>query len=147
MKRGNKMAELYFVNEQHEKNFEKTLEKWPKAKNDSEYKSSCYILSVPSIYEKVEALIPDFEYPTDWIWRWEYAYNSKLRESLGVTKEIDVDYDLTGAMVELGRLALNLWNSYEHFNLMDCISSLDAKNYKVFQYAIAIRMRKIAVEI
>jgi hypothetical protein len=34
-------------------------------------------------------------------------------------------------MVQPGKFALNMWNSYEHFNLMDCIASHGSDNYKV----------------
>lgn len=136
------MRNIYFVSEQHEKNFKETLLKWPNASTNDEYKSACYILSVPVIYEKVEELVQEFQYPVDWIWKWEIAYNSDLRESLDITEKRAPGYDLTGSMVSLGRLALNLWNSYEHFNLMHCISRVDEDNYNVALCAIDIRMNK-----
>ena len=137
------MNEIYFVSEKHERNFKETLIKWPVARSDAEYSSTCYILSVPMIYEKVEHLIADFEKPVDWIWRWETAYNPELRESLGITQKLNVDYDLTGSMVSMGKLALHLWNNYQYFNLLNCISSVDAENYNVVKCAIDIRMHKV----
>lgn len=137
------MSGIYFINEQHERNFKETLIKWSMAKSDAEYRSACYILSVPMIYEKVESLIPAFEKPVDWIWQWETAYSSELRESLEITEMLNVGYDLTSSMIGLGKLALNLWNSYPHFNFLNCISSLDAENYNVMICAIDIRMRKV----
>ncbi len=89
------MNGIYFVSEQHEKNFKETLIKWPYAEGDAEYKSACYILSVPMIYEKVEKLIPTYKQPVDWIWKWEVAYNAELREKLEITEDSTVDYDLT----------------------------------------------------
>lgn len=135
------MSEIYFVDEQHERNFKETLMKWSIARSNTEYKSACYILSVPMIFEKVEHLIPTYEMPVDWIWRWETAYNNELRESLEITQKLSVDYDLTSSMVGMGRLALNLWNGYRYFNLLDCISNLDTENYSVVKCVIDIRMR------
>lgn len=136
------MSEIYFISEQHERNFKETLIKWPTAKIDAEYRSTCYILSVPMIYEKVAFNIPTFENPVDWIWRWETAYNNDLRKDLDITQKLSVDYDLTSSMVGLGKLALNLWNGYRYFNLLDSISSIDAENYNVLKCAIDIRMLK-----
>lgn len=137
------MNGIYFVNEQHERNFKETLIRWPVAQKDSEYRAACYILSVPMIYEKVSSLIPTFEKPVDWIWNWETAYNNELRKRLDITEKLKVSYDLTGSMVALGKLALNLWNNYEYFNLLDSISNLDSDNYNVMICAINIRMRKV----
>lgn len=135
--------DIYFVDDEHERNFEKVLSRWPAGKRNVEYMPACYILAVPMIFEKVESLINDFENPTDWIWRWEWRYTmSKLPEyqDSDDDEETEIPYDLTGSMVQLGKFALNMWNGYEHFNLMDCISRLDEQNYEVVRCAMDMRM-------
>jgi hypothetical protein len=47
-------------------------------------------------------------------------------------------------MVQLGKFTLNMWNSYDHFNLMDCIGSLDENNYNVLKCAIDMRLGKFS---
>ncbi len=134
---------IYFESEEHEKNYERVLSKWlSRGSMDTEYKVSCYILAVPMIYDKVEHLIDEFELPVDWIWRWEWKYTLSKLDAYSWNKEEleEIPYDLTDSMVQLGRLSLNLWNRYEHFNLLDCISSLDSSNYKVLKCAIDMRM-------
>lgn len=137
--------DIYFVDEEHQRNFERILFRWPAGKKNTEYMPACYILAVPMIFEKVEDMIDDFENPVDWIWRWEWKYTlSKLPEYQDASDDEEEDnnipYDLTGSMVQLGRLALNMWNSYEHFNLMHCIASLDEDNYEVLKCAMDMRM-------
>jgi len=43
-------------------------------------------------------------------------------------------------MYQMGYLALHLWNGYEEFNLMDCLSSVDNKNYKIVKCVLDVRM-------
>jgi hypothetical protein len=140
------MNEIYFVDDQHQINFKRVLLKWNAGKNNLEYQTACYILAVPMIFEKVEQYIGLFENPVDWIWRWEWKYTlSKLDKFKDEPEEeIEIPYDLTGSMVQLGKFALNMWNSYEHFNLMDCIASLDGENYTALKCAMDMRMRKFS---
>jgi hypothetical protein len=147
---------IYFVNEQHEKNYARTLRRWPLATKDTEYQAACYILSVPMIYHKVEHLINVFEKPVDWIWRylkWDEEYNEdwetyrKYRDDdkLHPDYEAWIDrkpFDLTGSMINLGRFSLNLWNSSNESNLMNCIGSLDNHHFNVLKCAIDMRMGK-----
>lgn len=137
---------IYFVDEQHQENFERALERWPRARINEEYMPACYILSVPMIFEKVERILHTFEYPVSWIWQWEWKYFlSKLPEyqdNEDESEEIEIRYDLTGSMVQMGKFALNMWNGYEHFNMRDCITCLDGENYKVVKCALDMRMGK-----
>ncbi|WP_374723588.1 DUF2538 family protein [Calidifontibacillus erzurumensis] len=138
------MEKIYFVNEQHELNLKRILLKWNVAKNNPEYAAACYIMAVPMIFEKIEPYIGFSETPVDWILRWEWKHTlSKLPEHQDDEDQEELEripYDLTGSMVQLGKLALNLWNGYEHFNLMNCLSRLDEDNYNVLKCAIDIRM-------
>lgn len=141
---GKDMEKIYFIDWQHELNFKQTLLKWNVGRRNREYQTACYILAVPMIFEKVEQYIGLFENPVDWIWRWEWKNTlSKLEEFQDDSEEnSDIPYDLTGSMVQLGKLALNLWNGYEHFNLMNCIASLDSEHFEVLKCALDMRMSK-----
>lgn len=137
------VKDIYFLDDDHQQNFEKVLSRWPVAARNTEYRTACYILAVPMIFEKVGSIIEEFENPVDWIWRWEWKYTlSKLEEYQDVEDddETEITYDLTGSMVQLGKFSLNVWNSYEHFNLMQCIASLDEENYEVLKCAMEMRM-------
>lgn len=98
------------------------------------------------ILGKVEKQLPTFKYPVDWIWRWEWKFTLSEREDFHGDKEVaekmEIGYDLTGSMIRLGRLALHLWNGYEHFHLLDCLSVLDNNHLPVFMCAIDMRMGK-----
>lgn len=140
------MDAIYFVDDQHKLNFKRVLLRWPMAKDNMEYMTACYILALPMIFEKVEEYIGTFEEPVDWIWRWEWKYTLLKTEEYKEyrnKKTPDIPYDLTNSAVQLGKFSLNMWNGYEHFNLMDCIARLDEENYKVTKCAIDMRMRKL----
>lgn len=140
----NHARKIYFVDDQHKRNFETVLAIWRVSKGNTEYMTACYILAVPMIFEKVENLIDDFKNPIDWIWRWEYKYNlSKLPEYQDDDEEEEIPeipYDLTGSMIQLGKFSLNMWNSYEYFNLMNCLGRLDEENYQVLKCAMDMRL-------
>jgi hypothetical protein len=142
--------DIYFVDDQHEKNFETARLRWNVRKSNTEYLTACYILSVPMIFEKIEHLLSDFETPVDWIWRYEWKYKLSKIPEYGDDSEVEeqdndaIQYDLTGSMLQLGRYALNMYNSYEHFNLMQCISSLDYENYQVLRCAMEMRMGRFS---
>ena len=136
------MKEIYFIDDQHYSNYKKLLLKWPIArKGDPEYQVSCYIMALPLIFTKVGEQLDVFDSPIDWIWNWEWYYKLSNLEEFSDSKEEQTEptYDLTPSMVQLGRLSLNLFNGYEHFNLMSCLSSVDDKHYKVVKCALDIR--------
>ncbi|WP_186672928.1 DUF2538 family protein [Sporosarcina sp. BP05] len=141
------MTEIYFINKQHEINFKRVLMKWNLAKVSTEYSSACYILSVPMIFEKVENHIAEFENPISWIYLYEWQHTlSKMAEYQDDKEDEleEVQYDLTHSMIQLGRFSLNMWNGYEHFNLLDCIARLDEQYYNVLKCAMDVRMGKVA---
>jgi hypothetical protein len=141
--------DIYFVDEHHAQNFETARLRWKVSSKNTEYMTACYIIAVPMIWEKIRKLLDDFDTPVDWIWRYEWKHTlSKLPEyqddSENEEEETLVPYDLTGSMVHLGRFALNMWNSYEHFNLMNCIGSLDEENYNILRCAMEMRMGRFS---
>jgi hypothetical protein len=147
------MDEIYFINEKHKVNFKKTLVRWNVARIDPEYMTACYIMSIPMIFDKVGQQIGEYEQPTDWIlkyfdWREEYQEEWRNDDEDQSSPEYEAwlerqPFDLTNSMIQLGRLALNLWNGYSEFNLLDCMNSLDDKHYLALICAINIRRGKI----
>lgn len=138
---------MYFIDHEHESNFQTVLMKWPNAKKNTEYLAPCYILAIPMIFEKVGNRLFEFQNPVDWIWRWEWKYTlSKLTDKeLSEEEDFEIPYDLTSSMVQLGKFSLNMWNGYQHFNLMNCIGSLDQENYDALIQAIDIRKGRLSV--
>lgn len=128
-----------FINEKHKDNFTILSTYWMRALTDVEYQSALYIMATPFIFDKVSKHLKEFESPCDWIWRWEWNYNIEHEEGEEVEKS-NIPYDLTSSMVQLGKLALNLWNGYGGFNMLDCLNVLDKENEKVFYNAIKIRL-------
>ncbi|PLR89987.1 DUF2538 family protein [Bacillus sp. T33-2] len=139
---------ICFINEHHKLNFKQTLLKFPEAKTDPRQQTACYILAVPMIFKKVGKYLATFEYPVDWIWRWEWKYtlsNLEIFQSAPNQQEYwEPDYELTSCMIQLGKFSLNMWNGYEHFNFMDFLSELDEKHYAVFMTAISMRRGKFS---
>lgn len=126
------MTLTYFMDVEHEDNFYMTLDRWTSNKNDPYYQAACYVLALPFIFEKFKQKLPDFDTPVDWI----YDYLDAEEDSK--------PYDLTGSMVQLGKLALNLWNGYNDFNLHHCVSSVDDRVYKCIKAAMDIRYHRLA---
>lgn len=127
---------MYFLNDQHKLNFNATKLRWPNAQLNSEYVSASYILAVPMIFDSVTKDINLLETPVDWIYEWESKYGPQPLDNAKKP-----DFDLSSSMVQLGRLALNLWNGYDHFNLMRCLAVLDEANYEVVKTAMDIRLK------
>lgn len=138
-----KFRTFEFINEQHERNFDRLLIKWDMALSSKEYAAALYIFALPLIFEKFETTFEKFESPVSWIVDYEYKYNDNTGKRYELTQaerdEIVINYDLTSSMVHLGRLALHLWNRYEEFHLLDCLSALDGNHYLAFTQAILIR--------
>lgn len=129
---------MYFTDNQHKLNYKETQLRWPNAQRNHEYSVACYILAIPMIFEKVVDDIGLWESPVDWIYEWESKY--------GPEKLDDAEkphFDLSSSMVQLGRLSLNLWNGYEHFNLMQCLATIDEAHYEVVRTAIDIRLNTV----
>lgn len=139
-----KRDRTYFVDEQHKYNFQIVTEKWPQAQQSEEYRSACYIMATPIIFSKVSGKIDEFEDPVSWMWKYldwkEEEPQDKDHEAWYRRKP----YDLSGSMLQLGKLALNNWNSYQEFNLMDCLSSLDDTHLQVALQAIKIRSNMLS---
>lgn len=132
-----------FLNEEHELNYDKLLTKWPAGANDKEYAAAIYITALPLIFNKVATNFEQFASPITWIADYEYKHNDTTAEAYDISEverdAIEIDYELTSPMIQLGRLAYHLWTGYEQFNLLDCILSLDDTHYYAATQAIEIR--------
>ena len=136
------MFELYFVDDEHIDNYIAMSEMFPLALKNKEYKAACYISSAPMIFDKFKDNLSEMASPIDWMMDWENKYLPQQKETDQEYQErsdIEINYDLTESMQQLGKLALNLWNGYEHFNLMHCLNSVDDAGFLIVKQAIYIR--------
>lgn len=116
---------MYFVDDHHAVNFKLTQIQWEFAQYDLEYAAACYLLAVPMVFEHIVSELDTHETPVDWIIQWE---------------EDDSVYDLSAGAVQLGRLALHLWNGSGPFHLLQCLESLQGHHYEVVKTALDVRM-------
>lgn len=140
------MNNIYFSDDLHQQNYEKMKERFPSALKDTEYQAACYIAAAPMLFYKIEDRLHEFESPVDWMIYWQCKNLPKDEDETGeeyqerINIGANVNYDLTPSMQHMGNLALNLWNGYEHFNLMYCLQSIDYENYKILKCAMDIRL-------
>lgn len=140
------MNNIYFADDLHQQNYEKMKDRFPLALKDTEYQVACYIAAIPMIFYKFEEHLNDLDTPVSWIINWQSKYlpkdddetDEEYQERINMAET--VNYDLTESMQHLGKLALNLWNGYEYFNLMACLRSIDDENYMIVKCAMDIRM-------
>lgn len=107
---------MYFLNEDHKKNYALALELYPESRGSTEYQVGCYIMAHPEIFPKtgMKRRIGVFE---GWI-RQDF--------STGIRLLIDAGRNMYGG----GRVK---------FNLNDGITTWDAGNLGVFITACEIR--------
>lgn len=116
---------MYFVDDHHAVNYKLTQIQWEFAQHDPEYAAACYLLAVPMVFEKIVFDLDEHDTPVDWMIQWE---------------EDDSAYDLCAGAIELGRLALHLWNGSGPFHLLQCLESLQGHHYDVVKTAMDVRM-------
>lgn len=156
------MLSIYFLGYQHQENYRKLVRKWSEAdplgngygKANPEYQAAIYIASTPIIFEKVGKFLLSnkAKKPVDWFWlwlEWHGEYKEEWESYRGSNDELHPEhnawidrkpFDLTGAMVHLGHLALNLWNdSNNEFNLTRAMGTFDGNNINIMLCAIYIR--------
>ncbi len=138
---------LYFVSEDHKNNYEKMVAKFPSALCDTEYQVACYVSAAPFLFYKFADKLYEFDTPLDWILNWQMKYEPQMEDESDEDYknrkqegEAFVNYDLTPSMQQMGEFALNLFNGYKYFNLMNCIGSLDEINYRMFKCALDVRL-------
>lgn len=135
------MTKIYFINDQHQLNYKKMKLLFPQANKSTEYQVACYITAVPMLFDKTGN---EMNHPLTWILDYERKYvipqyDDESDEEYAERKNIVIEQDYTNSMLDLGRLALHLFNGYE-FSLLDCMTRVDQQHYKVIKCAMDIRM-------
>lgn len=117
---------MFFINEEHERNFSEMLSLFPVGEKDYQYKVGCYVTAHPDLYAKVRTHASN-ESPVYWAF---------------MIEENTIDVDLTSGERHLVNLMLHLWNGTEGFNLNYALGVWDNDNYEVFLQAIRIARGK-----
>lgn len=138
------MDNIFFVDDEHRMNFEHMKQTFPIACKNLEYQSACYISALPMLFYKFKDELQDYDTPIDWMFNWQMKYEeqdeTESDEEYHKRTNVKMDFDLTPSMQHLGKLALNLFNGYNYFNLMDCLALLDDDGVRVLKSAIDIRL-------
>lgn len=114
---------MFFVNDEHQQNYNKLRVLFLGGRSDREYQTACYVLALPEIYYKVDW--NKINYPFDFL-RWRGKNH----------------VDLSSGYRSLVDAARNLFNSSNSFNLMEGLSCWDDKLRRVFFQAVDIRLGK-----
>lgn len=149
---------LYFIDECHEKNYEKLLEKFTQAKKYSDYDCAIYVVALPEIYQKING--ETGQYPFVWveavkeIERIEYdeenderyyVYDLEVlrKKEDGNTDYSDAYYSLSSSYQSIVNLCQELFGgSYQGFEIMDAVSNYSDSLYKVFMQLLKLRKSK-----
>lgn len=130
---------MFFVNSQHQLNFDSLVVKFPQAIKENDYTAACYIAAHPEIF-KCFKLDMQEDGPFDW-------YLDYLDDSEDFIKRRDQGKTtgdtapLTGSTRSLVELALNFWNGYS-FDLGYGLSTWDRQLYMVALQAIDLKRYK-----
>lgn len=144
-----------FLDSAHEANYTRLAKKYPSVNTASDYRSACYIIALPEIFEHVG----DPNDLDDWLFSWCYDYTTvevKEDEEWDYSKdgryyrrdcETDDDGEsvkgsrfgaLSGGARYLTLAAMELFNDTKGFRLGD-ITGMDDRLFKVFIRACQIR--------
>ena len=124
--------ELYFVSDAHRQNYEELLKRFDE--HTPEFRSAMYISALPMMYYKYRDYLLDEDNYSPVSWIWDYV--------VAIEEGSEPPFDLTNAMYQMGLLALNLFNSYDGFNLMEALKPLDEDNERVLISAIKERLKR-----
>ncbi len=101
---------MYFVNDEHQENFEVLLKKYPVAQDDSQYQAGFYIVAHPVIFDHCNGNpVSDNHGPFDW-------YFDDLE------KPNPYRAGLSSGFLYLARTGLNLYNNHVHDEPFDNFS-------------------------
>ena len=145
---------MYFVTDEHKNNFEMLVEFY-KAEQDLEYKSACYVLALPEIYNKVNGKFG--ERPFDWMYKFEEKeveedfWTKEKRIVIDRVYELDENGEelesqaygyLSSGYRKIVQLAQNLFNSSNEFNLCDALGTWGDDLFQVYQQAVLLRAKR-----
>lgn len=133
---------MFFVNNQHKRNFEAITVKFPGVIKNSEYRAACYIAAHPEIFKCFE-LNKQNHGPFDWYFDYLHDPDDFIaRRDRGKTSGDTAP--LTGSTRLLVELAINLWGGSIPVNLADGLVLWDSDLYRVAMQAIDLRRRRPA---
>lgn len=127
---------MYFVNAEHQLNFDKLAKKFPVIKNSIQYRATCYIAAHPEIFKCFKLELQE-DGPFDWYFDYLEDPDKFVKRRIE-GKTTGNTAPLTGQTVELVNLALNLWNGRE-FDLSSGITEWNETLYRVALQAIQLR--------
>lgn len=113
---------MYFLNEEHERNYNCLLQKYPIGQTDAEYQSGFYIVAHPVIFSYCDGNpLTDEHGPYDWYF------------------ETENHSGLSSAYLHLVQAGLNLYNNDNAFSLYLAVGAWESDLFKVFIQACRIR--------
>jgi hypothetical protein len=119
---------MYFVNEEHEYNFYRFLERYPIAIKDNEYRSAFYIVALPQIYNFCNGNpVTDGHGPFDWF------FNESTDTS-----------GLSNGYRQLVLAGIHLYNNYDEFSLYLSLGTWGTTLFNVFIESCKIRCGEYA---
>ena len=127
---------MYYLNEEHERNYKNLKSRFPQVFNDAEYSSGCYLCSVPNIYSRFN--MRELQHgPFDWLF-------DDLKVGLESGEDPDRLYWLKDSKGDyyLALLGLQLWNGNKNdFQLNRALYTWNKEYLKVFEQACKIYRR------
>ncbi|MGG1518450.1 DUF2538 family protein [Paenibacillus oryzisoli] len=118
---------MYFVNEEHERNFNFLLGKYPIATVDKEYQTGFYIVSNPVIYHYCNGNpVIDGNGPFDWF------FDENCDKS-----------GLSNGYRQLVQAGIHLYNNFDEFSLYLSLGTWGFELFEVFIQACKIRRGEI----
>lgn len=113
---------MYFVNEEHERNYKALLLQHPIGQSDPEYQSGFYIVAHPVIFTYCNGNpVTDEHGPYDWYF------------------EMESHLALPSSYLHLVRAGVNLFNNDNSFSLYLAVGAWEFDLFKVFIQACRIR--------
>lgn len=114
---------MFYVNDEHERNFIYFLEKYPIAIKDKEYRTGFYIVAHPVIFDFCSGNpVSDDNGPFDWF------FDDQCNKA-----------GLSNGYRQLVQAGLNLYNNYDDFSLYLGLGTWGCEIFEVFIQACKIR--------
>ncbi|WP_027086849.1 DUF2538 family protein [Cohnella panacarvi] len=118
---------MYFVNREHEVNFNELLSRYPIGRTDSQYRAGFYVVAHPIVYDCCNMdPASDGHGPFDWY----FAENGELSE---------VFAGLSYGFQCIVKAGLNMYNNQPDFSLYLALGNWDDELFSVFVEACEIR--------
>lgn len=123
------MANIWFINEQHEKNYKELSMRFPYVSNDVEYAAACYLAAVPAVFQSFT--ISELEQgPFDWFF--DEIEEGSMR--LHRLKDYMGDYYIAEA-------GAHFWGR-EYFNLKNAVYVWTEEYFKAFTQACELYKKR-----